>query len=109
MQRVKMLRLRSGLTVMLGVMLTPSEVADFGITLSLMARSPEQPLPAELMLSVWDDRGKAFIELEVGTEAFAAGDAVYQFQTQQFSGQSGEPFQVRVCYGESIWIETFVI
>jgi hypothetical protein len=108
-QRGRLLTLgQSGLTVIFGVTLTQPQAAYFGIQLHLVAASPEQPLPPGLTLTVLDDSGNALITVTVGSEA-EVREPIHQLQSQQFSGEIGEPFQVRVQWGEFCMTEAFEI
>lgn len=92
----------------LAVTLTPKTnpkysdiVQEFIISMQVRPLESEN-LPEGLKLVVFDESGKAFLEI-------SAGKTDNIIQTKPFSGQPGEQFMVKVALGETSFTENFVV
>lgn len=105
MRRAKLLNFgqqRLGATVVLVVILTQQEAANFGISLQVFPQAGEIYLPTGLKLSVLDESGATFFET-------SSGNNEHLIQTRQFGGQPGEKFRTLISLGEDSIREDFVI
>ncbi len=104
-RRAKLLNLgqqRFGATVVLAVILTQQEAANFGISLQVFPQVGEIYLPVGLKLSVLDESGATFFET-------SSGNNEHLIQTRQFGGQQGERFRTLISLGEDSITEDFLI